>query len=274
MNKLDNYINWLKERNRSQNTIRIYTEALKKFTQQQAINTDNIRNFLQRNRTIKEANTLKIFRQALSSYSKFKRLKIDWERIVGIIPTVQRKFFATINEQELNQLKQTKTERSPIIHQRNNLILDFFFYSGIRISELVNIKHQDWQGNFLKIHGKVNKVRYIFLPPFLVSQLQATNLNYLFISQNEKPLSDLLIRQMIKKRTKKAGINKNITPHTLRRSFATNLYNKGGKLETIQKQLGHSSVETTMSYIHNDFATLYEDYSKIFTNTQENYAQI
>lgn len=127
----------------------------------------------------------------------------------------------------------------------------------------------------MKVHGKGNKVRYIFLTPDLVSQLQATNPNYLFVSQKGKPLSDLLIRQMVKRRVKKAGIKKKITPHTLRRSFATDLYNKGGKLETIQKQLGHSSVETTMSYIHNDFATLYQDYSKIFTvNLGGNYVKV
>ncbi|CAJ0762204.1 3247_t:CDS:2, partial [Entrophospora sp. SA101] len=53
-------------------------------------------------------------------------------------------------------------------------------------------------------------------------------------------------------------------PHTFRRSLATNLYNRGGRLETIQKQLGHSTIQTTLGYIHNDFNTLYQDYSKIF----------
>ena len=58
-------------------------------------------------------------------------------------PTVQKKFFDTITEKELTLLKQTKVERSPSIHARNNLLLDFLFYSGVRINELTNIKHQD-----------------------------------------------------------------------------------------------------------------------------------
>ena len=74
---------------------------------------------------------------------------------------------------------------------------------------------------------------------------------------------------LIKRKVIKAEIIKPITPHTFRRSLATNLYNRGGKLETIQKQLGHSNVGTTMGYIHNDFATLYADYSKIFQNQNQ-----
>lgn len=63
---------------------------------------------------------------------------------------------------------------------------------------------------------------------------------------------------LIKRKVIKSKIIKNITPHTFRRSLATNLYNRGGKLETI-----HSNIQTTLGYIHNDFNTLYADYSKL-----------
>jgi integrase/recombinase XerD len=69
---------------------------------------------------------------------------------------------------------------------------------------------------------------------------------------------------MIKERTKQAQIKKNITPHTFRRSFATLLYQKGAQLMTIQKLLGHSSVQTTEGYIMNDFDYLYGDYSRLW----------
>ena len=68
---------------------------------------------------------------------------------------------------------------------------------------------------------------------------------------------------MINLRTKLAKINKHITPHTFRRSFATLLHNKGTNLTTIQKLLGHSHITTTASYIHNDYDYLYNDYSKL-----------
>jgi len=100
---LTNYINWLKDRNRSPNTIKIYLQHLQQFNQ--PITTDNIRNFLKQNITKYQPNTLKLYRQSLSSYAKFQRLEIDWTRINGIIPKTARRFFSTLNQIELKQLK-------------------------------------------------------------------------------------------------------------------------------------------------------------------------
>jgi len=80
-------------------------------------------------------------------------------------------------------LQETKIEKNPLIHQRNNLILEFLFYSGVRINELVNIKHSDWQDQQLKIHGKGNKVRFALLPKFLIKYLNPTSPDYLFTNQ-------------------------------------------------------------------------------------------
>ncbi|CAI2200664.1 15778_t:CDS:2, partial [Funneliformis geosporum] len=85
--------------------------------------------------------------------------------------------------------------------------------------------------------------------------------DYLFLTRKGSKLKDVQVRTIIKRKVERAGIIKAITPHTFRRSLATNLYNKGGKLETIQKQLGHSNIQTTLGYIHNDFNTLYKDYT-------------
>jgi integrase/recombinase XerD len=85
-------------------------------------------------------------------------------------------------------------EKSPSIHARNNLILDFLLYSGVRINELINIKHSDWQANQLKIHGKGNKVRYIFLPDFLIKHLDPYSTDYLFLNQRRNPIKAEYIR--------------------------------------------------------------------------------
>jgi len=148
-------------------------------------------------------------------------------------------------------------------------LLDFLFYSGVRINELTNIKHQDWQGNQLKIHGKGNKVRYIFLPEFLIQHLDPTNPDYLFLNQRGNPIKAEYIRWLLKERTQQTQIKKKITPHTFRRSFATLLYQKGAQLMTIQRLLGHSSVQTTEGYIHNDWAYLYGDYSRLWLNPSQ-----
>jgi len=100
------------------------------------------------------------------------------------------------------------------------------------------------------------------LPPFLVSHFNLSS-DYLFTNQKKQPLIPLIVRQIIQSRIKKAGWDKLITPHSFRRSFATLLHNKGAQLTTIQQLLGHDSIQTTQTYIHNDYDYLYQDYSKL-----------
>ena len=167
--------------------------------------------------------------------------------------------------EELEKLKKARFEQSEVIYQRNNLILDFLFYTGVRVSELVNIKLTDYIGNNqYKVHGKGNKVRFILVPKFLINKLiNPYSDKYLFTNKHGKTLTRIFINQLIQMRTNLANIKKNITPHSFRRSLATNLYKKKGRLQTIQKQLGHASLDTTIKYIHNDYQTLYNDYSKL-----------
>ena len=267
MTKYPEYTEWLKDQNLTPETIRVYLAALTRFNQ--PFTTSGLKAHFLTSLQKYEANTLKVQKYALNSYLKFKKLKVEWEKISRLIPKMQRKFFDTLSEPEFKQLKETKVEKSSQIHQRNNLILDFLLYSGVRINELINIRHQDWQGNQLKVHGKGNKVRYIFLPDFLIKHLNPLNNDYLFLNTRGKPIKAEYIRWLLKERTAKAQIPKKITPHTFRRSFATLLYQKGAQLMTIQRLLGHSSVQTTEGYIHNDFAYLYGDYSRLWKPADE-----
>ena len=260
------YINWLKEKNLSPKTIQIYTEGIRHFGSR-PLTLTNLTKFFREKVKGLEASTIITRKTALKSYAKFKELQIKWEKVARLIPRVQKKFFATVNEQELIKLKQAKIEKNKTSHERNNLILDFLFYSGVRVSELVNIKHQDWQDNVLRIHGKGNKVRHILLPEFLIKHFRPGSPGYLFNKSKNKPFTVHSVRHLIDKRVKLAGLKKWVSPHTFRRSLATNLYNRGGRLETIQKQLGHSNIQTTLGYIHNDFNTLYADYSKLWGGT-------
>lgn len=260
MNK--EYLTWLQDKNLAPGTIRSYLDTLGRFNQ--TLDTPGVKAHFKNNLSRYAPTSLKVQQYALNSYLKFKQLKIEWERIARLIPKVQKKFFATLNENELIKLKKTKVEKNPSIHARNNLLLDFLFYSGVRINELVNIKHADWQTNQLKVHGKGNKVRFIFLPEFLIKHLNPSKPDFLFLNQRGNPIKAEYIRWLLKERTQQANIPKNITPHTFRRSFATLLYQKGAQLMTIQKLLGHSSVQTTEGYIHNDFDFLYGDYSRLW----------
>lgn len=267
MTKYPEYTEWLKDQNLTPETIRVYLDALTRFNQ--PFTTSGLKAHFLTSLQKYEVNTLKVQKYALNSYLKFKKLKVEWEKISRLIPSVQRKFFDTINENELAKLKAIRVEKSSTIHARNNLLLDFLFYSGVRINELIHIKHSDWQGNQLKVHGKGNKVRYIFLPDFLIKHLNPLNNDYLFLNTRGNPIKAEYIRWLLKERTAKAQIPKKITPHTFRRSFATLLYQKGAQLITIQRLLGHSSVQTTEGYIHNDFAYLYGDYSRLWKPADE-----
>lgn len=148
-------------------------------------------------------------------------------------------------------------------NERDCLILDFLFYTGIRVNELTKIRHCDYQNNSLRILGKGNKIRYLPLPPFLIQHFNSNSSDYFFQTKNGKKLSGDQVRIMIYLRNKKAGLDKHISPHTFRRSFATLLNNKEIKLTTIQKLLGHSDINTTTAYIHNSYEEIYKDYSKL-----------
>ncbi|CAG8739098.1 9552_t:CDS:2, partial [Racocetra persica] len=184
--------------------------------------------------------------------------------ITKIIPTIQPRFFATINKEELELLKQMEITVNKSINERNNLMLDLLFYTGLRINELRNIRHCDYQAGSLRILGKGNKVRYVFLPPFLVKYFNPYSRNYLFTTKRQPKISNTQARTIIYQKVKKAGMIKKISPHTFRRSFATILNNKNVRLTTIQKLLGHSQIATTSTYIHNSYEELYKDYSKLW----------
>src|SRR5438128_1680358 len=109
-------------------------------------------------------------------------------------------------------------------------------------------------------------MRYVFLPPELVGQINPYSKDYLFLNSQGQPISREYIVRLIKHRTQEAQIKKRITPHTFRRSFATLLNSKGARLTTIQKLLGHSNLETTAGYIHNSWEELYGDYSRLWLN--------
>ncbi|KLL02681.1 MAG: tyrosine recombinase XerD, partial [Mycoplasmataceae bacterium RV_VA103A] len=202
------YLNYLKIKNLSPNTINVYRLALNYF--QNSLTTENITKFIKKLAKNREPATCQLYLAALISYSKYLKIheNIEWEQIKCLIPRKMRKFFTTISEKELSLLKQARFEKNQQIYERNNLILDFLFYSGIRVSELVNIKHRDWQDNSLRIQGKGNKVRYVFLPPFLVKYIQPGAKGYLFTNQGGRKILTDKVREIIRERTKLAGLKK------------------------------------------------------------------
>lgn len=141
---------------------------------------------------------------------------------------------------------------------KHRAIIGMLYSSGLRIGELLNLKVSDIHINRMQIHikqAKGRKDRYVVLSGSLLPLLQNYFLSYrpkLFFVEgpNESPYSASSVRKFLKRSCQKAQINRVITPHTLRHSYATHLLEQGISLRHIQELLGHSKPETTMIYTH------------------------
>lgn len=140
--------------------------------------------------------------------------------------------------------------------KKTKIAIQLLYSSGLRVSELVNLtpKDLDLKYNIGWVRkGKGSKDRMFKIADSLSRKLQKfleKNIENNYVLSREKPLTTRTIQQIIKKAAQKAGINKNVTPHTLRHSFATHLLEDGENLFMIQQLLGHKNLETTRIYTH------------------------
>lgn len=146
---------------------------------------------------------------------------------------------------------------------RDRAMLEIMYSSGMRVSELLNLqlKQVNVDLGILKIIGKGNKERHVpigdFAKEYLLNYLynvrgkyNYNRGNFVFITRLGLPLTRQFFWKRIKEYTKKAGIILNVTPHTLRHSFATHLLENGSDLRMVQEMLGHSNIATTQIYTH------------------------
>ena len=163
---------------------------------------------------------------------------------------------------ELEELFNAPDIRTPL-GQRNLLLLEMLYATGVRVGELVSIKVSDidFSNKSILILGKGNKERYVqygeycedILNTYLddgYKKLNTTNSKYLFLNNNGGQLTERGVRYILDELIKKTTINKNISPHMIRHSFATHLLNEGCDLLTVQKLLGHESIKATQIYTH------------------------
>ncbi len=150
--------------------------------------------------------------------------------------------------------------------QRNRAILETLYSCGLRVSELVNLKLSDlyFDEGFIKVEGKGSKQRLVPISPRAVKEItyyftdrnlltiKKGNEDFTFLSRRGTKLSRIMVFHIIKEESDKAGITKNVSPHTFRHSFATHLLEGGANLRAIQSMLGHESISTTEIYTHID----------------------
>ena len=157
---------------------------------------------------------------------------------------------------------------------RNKAIIETLFSCGLRVSELVNLKLSNLflDEQFIKVEGKGSKQRLVPISEKAIHELRlyfkSRNTlsipleyqDYVFVSyRRKKPLTRVMVFLMIKELVAKAGIQKTVSPHTFRHSFATSLLEGGANLRAIQAMLGHESIATTQIYIHIDTSHLREE---------------
>lgn len=142
------------------------------------------------------------------------------------------------------------------LNLRHRLILMFLYYTGVRLDEIVNLKWEDLDFDRDTIHLKItkgSKDRVLFFHQKLKQFIAMFNLKkegLIFLSNLGRKYNKRTIQVIVKSAATKAGVNKRVTPHTLRHSFATHLLEAGADIRHIQKLLGHASLQTTQIYTH------------------------
>ena len=187
-------------------------------------------------------------------------------------PKIGVKLPDTLSEQEINNLI-SAIDLSKAEGERNRAMLETMYSCGLRVSELIDLKISDlfFDEGFIKIVGKGNKERFIPIhfsaQKYIILYMNEirTQLKIkkgfedtLFLNRRGKSLSRQMIFMILKDLAIKIDLNKKISPHTFRHSFATHLLKNGADLRAIQQMLGHESITTTEVYVHLDTSYLKE----------------
>lgn len=173
------------------------------------------------------------------------------------LPKTEKKLPQFLNYNEMVEIFES-VETNDRLGLRNRLIIELLYATGIRVSELVNIKKEDVDINNkeIKIVGKGNKMRIVYFNDLCLRYLTIylkkyyNNSPYLILNKDGNKITTRGVALIIDKVIKKTSILKKISPHVLRHTFATHLLNNGCDLMSVQELLGHSSISTTGIYTH------------------------
>ena len=181
-------------------------------------------------------------------------------------PKIGRKLPDVLSMEEIDKLIES-IDLGKSEGQRNKAMLETLYSCGLRVSELVNLKITNlfFEQGFIKVEGKAGKERLVPVSGRAIDEInkylngyrKTLNIskeseNVLFLNRRGKKLSRVMVFTIIKNLAEKVGLNKKISPHTFRHSFATHLINGGADLRAVQEMLGHESILTTEIYTHLD----------------------
>lgn len=255
------------EKGRSLKTVANYERYLSEFFKLSEIKNikqitdETVRHFrLLINRRGLKKNTQNYYLIALRTFLKY----LAWRNIDALqanrieLAKVGARELDLISGQELGRLLEAPkgiTEKA----LRDKAILELFFSTGLRVSELCNLDTDsfDLKADEFSVRGKGEKVRLVFLSPAAkvalknyLSKRQNIDEAALFVSEKNTRLTPRSVERIIKFYALKAGISKKVTPHVIRHSFATDLLKNGADLRAVQMLLGHANIATTQVYTH------------------------
>jgi len=276
-NSLDSFLNYLiVERGLAKNTVESYSRDLQKFVG--FMEKNNIADLDKPDNVVIMSFLLELKTQGLSSRSTGRNLSairmffrfLVREEIVKADPTVNIEspkirphLPSVLNVSEVDSLL-SQPDSNTLRGLRDKTMLELLYATGIRATELVHLKlaSLNLEVGFIIAFGKGSKERIIplgetaqlYLKKFIASArpkyLKGRMSPFLFLNASGKPLTRQGFWKIIKRYALKAGINKKISPHTLRHSFATHLLERGADLRSVQIMLGHADIATTQIYTH------------------------
>lgn len=280
---LENYRNYLKyERAYSDNTVGAYMNDLNKyeeFLKKDILesDTEDLEKYLKYIKKL-ESTTVAHKITSIKSYFNYniKRGIVSVNPADKVSrPKLTKHLPEYLTEEEVGKLLDVEV-KSPYDY-RNKTILELLYSSGIRISELVNIKTPNYDSEecLIRIMGKGSKERIVPLGDYAVNimndymnnyrpLINKKHTDYVFVNNRGDKISRQFIFKVIKKEALKKGIKKDISPHTLRHTFATHLLKNGADLRIIQELLGHENISTTQIYTHVTNNKLKSDYETYF----------
>lgn len=278
-----NFINYLLiDKKYSKNTIMSYQNELFKFNDYfsnkkiKDISKADIRNY------IKYLNSQKIDERSIAHSmsvlrSFYKFLSISNDKIENPIqtinlPKIPKKLPNVLSVDDVDKILNIQVVDK--YSSRDKAMLELMYSSGLRVSELINLKLNDisLDEDVVRILGKGSKERIVpigdcakealnnYINIYRKDLFKNNRSDYLFLSKNGTKLSRQYFFKLIKKQSSLNNINKNISPHTLRHSFATHMLNYGADLRSIQELLGHSDISTTQIYTHISQSKIKDDY--------------
>lgn len=281
----ENFKNYLKlERGLSDNSIKSYDYDLilfKKFLIANKINdtplnckSETIKNYLYKSFSDKKSISQARSISAIKSFFNYLIFEgyIKDSPISNIeSPKQEKKLPKVLTEEEIKKLINS-IDLNHDFGQRNKTIIEILYGTGIRVSELINLKLSNifFKENIIKVIGKGNKERFVPLGEIASNELKiyinnrnrlkidSKSSDILFLNRYGRGLTRSMIFKIISDASKRVGLDKKISPHTLRHSFATHLIKNGADLRTIQMILGHESITTTEIYTHLDTLHLEE----------------